>query len=313
MKIIKPKKLLKKDVIGIISPASSPIETESIERSVRYLENLGYRVEIGENVGKFKGYLAGSDQERVDDIHFMFKNKSVRAVFCIRGGYGASRLLDKINYKIIKENPKIFVGYSEITALQMAFFQKTGLITFAGPMLAQDFSNSISSFTEENFWKTITSNKKAGRIKYPNDDKLPGITKGGASGRIIGGNLAVFASLIGTNYFPALKGKILLLEDVGELPYKIDRILNQFRLLKVFKSVEGLILGRFVDCYEHDPSKRTLTLGEVMDDYLHPLNIPIIYTFPHGHIEDKLTVPLGIKVKMNATKGFVEYLEAPVK
>jgi muramoyltetrapeptide carboxypeptidase len=313
MKIIKPKKLEKRDVIGIVSPASTPNETDSIENGINYLEKIGYRVEIGKNVGKTNGYLAGSDQERLDDLHSMFKNKNVKAIFCVRGGYGSSRLLDKINYKLIRENPKIFVGYSEITALQMAFLQKVGLVTFAGPMLAPDFSNNVSSYTEENFWKIISSSKKMGRLKYPKDDKLPGITKGGTAGRIVGGNLAVLAGLIGTDYFPSLKDKILLLEDVGELPYKVDRILNQLRLLKTFRKIKGLILGRFVDCYEHDPSKRTLTLGEVMDDYLHKLNIPVIYTFPHGHIEDKLTVPFGIRIKMNATKGFIEYSESAVK
>lgn len=313
MRIIKPKKLLKNDVIGIISPASTPNEVESIKSGIDYLEKLGYRIELGKNVGKSKGYLAGSDEERVNDLHSMFKNKNVKAIFCVRGGYGASRLLDKINYKLIRDNPKIFVGYSEITALQMAFFQKTGLVTFAGPMLTTDFSNNISSYTEDNFWKLISSNKKLGRLKYPNDDKLPGITKGGASGRIVGGNLAVLAGLIGTDYFPSLKGNVLFLEEVGELPYKVDRVLNQLRLLKVFRKIEGLILGRFVDCYEHDPSRRTLTLGEVMDDYLRKLKVPIIYTFPHGHIEDKISIPMGIRVKMNATKGFIEYSEPAVK
>ncbi|MBT8387607.1 MAG: LD-carboxypeptidase [Ignavibacteria bacterium] len=313
MKIIKPKKLVKQDVIGIISPASAPNELDSIKSGINYLEKLGYRVEIGKNVGKINGYLAGSDHERLDDLHSMFKNKNVKAIFCVRGGYGASRLLDKINYKLIRENPKIFVGYSEITALQMAFLQKANLVTYAGPMLASDFSNKVSAYTEENFWKLISSTKKMGRLKYPNDDKLPGITKGGTAGRLVGGNLAVLAGLIGTEYFPSLKDKILLLEDVGELPYKVDRILNQLRLLKTFRKINGLILGRFVDCYEHDPSKRTLTLGEVMDDYLHNLDIPVIYTFPHGHIEDKLTIPFGIRTKMNATKGFIEYSEPAVR
>jgi muramoyltetrapeptide carboxypeptidase len=125
--------------------------------------------------------------------------------------------------------------------------------------------------------------------------------------------LAVFAALFGTDYFPDIKNKILLLEDIGEVPYKVDRLMNQLRLAKVFKRINGLILGRFVDCFEHDPSKQTLTLGEVMDSYLHNLTIPIIYTFPHGHIDDTVTIPLGINVKINATKGFVELLESGVK
>ncbi len=313
MLLQKPKKLNKKDVIGIISPASSPDELARIETGVKYLERLGYRVKIGANVGKYHGYLAGTDQERVDDIHSMFKDKSVKAIFTLRGGYGAFRLLDKIDYRIIKNNPKIFVGYSEITSLQMAFFQKAGLITFAGPMVAVDFHDEVSPYTSEIFWDTITSNKKLSKIKYPGDQKMPHLQKGSASGRLIGGNLAVFAALLGTEYFPNLTGKILMIEDIGELPYRVDRMLNQLKLSGTFKKVKGIILGRFVDCNEHDPEKKTLTLGEVISDYIGTLKIPSIYTFPHGHIKDFVTIPFGLKVNLNATKGTVEFAEGAVK
>ena len=313
MKIIKPAKLKTGDVIGIIAPASAPIDPTKLENGIRYIERNGYRVELGKNVNKIEGYLAGTDQERADDLNSMFKNKNVKAIFCLRGGYGASRILDKINYKLIRTNPKILVGYSEITALQMAIMQKAGLVTFAGPMVATDFGNGITSYTEEFFWRIISSNKKIGRLKYPDNEKLVPITRGGSSGRIIGGNLSVLSALIGTEYFPELKSRILILEEVNELPYKVDRLLNQLRLLKVFKQIKGIILGRFVDCYEDDTSKRTLTLGEVMEHYMNDLNIPVLYTFPYGHIKDKVTVPFGINVKMNAAKGFVEYVENAVK
>lgn len=313
MTILKPKRLNKKDVIGIISPASSPDEFLKVEKGVKYLESLGYRVKIGNNVGKNHGYLAGLDEERLKDLTTMFKDKEVKAIFSLRGGYGAFRLLDKINYNLIRNNPKIFVGYSEITSLQMAIFQKTGLITFAGPMVAVDFHNEISSYTEEHFWETITSNKKLGKLKFPENQKLPFIQKGIASGRIIGGNLAVFAALLGTPYFPNLTGKILMLEDIGELPYRIDRILNQLKLAGVFKKVKGIVLGRFVDCNELDPQKKSLTLGEVMQDYIGAVKIPSIYTFPHGHIKDFVTIPFGLKINLNATKGTVEFAEAAVK
>ncbi len=313
MRIIKPAKLKTGDVIGIIAPASAPVDPTKLENGIRYIEKNGFRVELGKNISKIDGYLAGTDQERADDLNLMFKTKNVKAIFCLRGGYGASRILDKINYKLIRSNPKILVGYSEITALQLAILQKSGLVTFAGPMVATDFGNEITSYTEDFFWRIVSSNKKIGRLKYPDDDKLVSITKGGASGRIIGGNLSVFAALIGTDYFPDLKGRILMIEEIDELPYKVDRLLNQLRLLKVFKQIKGIILGRFVDCIEHDTSKRTLTLGEVMEDYMKDLKIPVLYTFPHGHIKDKVTVPFGINIKMNASKGFVEYLESAVK
>jgi muramoyltetrapeptide carboxypeptidase len=313
MSIQKPKRLSKKDVIGIISPASSPDEFTRVERGVKYLENLGYRVKVGANVGKNHGYLAGTDQERIDDIHSMFKDKNVKAIFTLRGGYGAFRLLDKIDYRLIKNNPKIFVGYSEITALQMAFLEKAELITFAGPMVAVDFYDEVSEYTSELFWQTITSNKKIGKLKYPENQKLPFLQKGSATGRIVGGNLAVFAHLLGTSYFPNLTGKILMIEDIGELPYRVDRMLNQLRLAGVFKKVKGIILGRFVDCHEHDPNKKTLTLGEVIADYITPVKVPSIYTFPHGHIKDLVTIPFGLKVTLDATKGTVEFVEGAVR
>ena len=313
MRVIKPSRLKRGDVIGLVSPASTPNDMQKLDNGIRYLEKNGYRVKLGENVGKSNGYLAGSDQERANDINTMFKDKSVKAIFCIRGGYGASRILDKLDYKIIKNNPKIFVGYSDITALQIAFLQKTGLITFAGPMVATDFSSEISHYTEEYFWEIITSKKKLGRIEQSDKSKMPGISKGNAYGRIIGGNISVLSALIGTEYFPDLKNRILIFEDIDEPPYKIDRILNQFRLLKVFKLLNGIVLGRFVDCFEHDTSKKTLTLGEVMEFYLKDLNIPVLYSFPHGHIKDMITVPYGINIKMNATKGFVEFTESAVK
>ncbi len=312
MRIIKPKRLSKGDLIGIISPASSPSDLTRIESGARYLEKLGYRVEVAKNVGKYHGYLAGTDEERLDDLHYMFKKKEVKAIFCLRGGYGTPRLLEKINYNVIKDNPKIFVGYSDITALQMAFLQKTGLVTFGGPMVAVDFYNEVSPFTEEHFWSMLTSNKKIGKIHQPNDEKVFQLTKGMAEGRLVGGNLALVASLVGTPYLPPMKDKILILEEVGEQPYRIDRMLNQLRLSKIFNQVNGIILGTFSDCNEADPSTRTLTLGEVISDYFEELKIPIVYNFKHGHIKHTITVPFGTKVKVNASRNNVEFTEGAV-
>ncbi len=312
MKIVKPKKLAKGDLIGIISPASSPDELSKIESGVKYLENIGYRVEVGKNVGKYLGYLAGNDEERLEDLHYMFGKKEIKAIICVRGGYGSPRILDKINYKLIQNNPKIFVGYSDITALQMAFLNKTGLVTFAGPMLAVDFYDDVSPFTEEMFWALVTSNKKYGKIQPPGDEKIFSLTKGMSKGRIIGGNLALIDSLIGTSYLPPVKDKILLLEEVGELPYRIDRMLNHLRLANVFSQLNGAILGAFTDCNESDPSKRTLTLGEVVADYFDHMKFPVVYNFKHGHIKDSITIPFGVTVKVNSSRSNVEIMEGAV-
>jgi len=312
MSIIKPKRLNHGDTIGIISPASSPDDLSKINRGVEYLEKIGYRVEIGKNVGNQEGYLAGSDLQRLSDLHEMFRNKNIKAIFSIRGGYGSGRLLDKIDYHLIRNNPKIFVGYSDITALQLAFFSQTGLVTFGGPMVAVDFHDEISPFTEEVFWRTITSNKKIGRIQNPRNEKFYLLNKGRGQGRLLGGNLSILTSLIGTEYLPKFKDSILILEDVNEAPYRIDRMLNQLRLAKILKKVKGIILGHFIDCYETDPAKQTFSLNEVIIEYFQNSELPVLYNVKHGHIKENITIPFGLKCSLNATRGFIEILENAV-
>jgi muramoyltetrapeptide carboxypeptidase len=312
MKAIKPKRLQKGDLIGIISPASSVDDLAKLEDGVNYLEKLGYCVEVGKSVGKVNGYLAGTDKERLDDLHSMFSNKHVKAIFCLRGGYGSARLLDKIDYKLIRNHPKIFSGYSDISALHLAMFYKSGLITFAGPMVGVDFHQEISSFTEEMFWRILTSSKKFGRINNPGDENILCLNSGSTNGRIVGGNLSVISGLIGTEYFPDLKDKILLLEEMGELPYRIDRMFNQMRLSKMFRDIKGVVLGAFRECREPDPNKKTLTLGEIITDYLSPLKKPVIYNLKHGHLKDNITLPIGAMVRLNASKKFIEIAETVV-
>lgn len=312
MAIIKPKRLKSGDLIGLISPASSPHDLTRINKSVEYLEKIGYKVEVGKNVGSVNGYLAGSDEQRLEDLHYMFKNKNVKAIFTLRGGYGSARLLDKIDYTLIKNNPKIFVGYSDINALQMAFYTKCGLITFAGPMAAVDFYDEISPFTEELFWRIVTSDKKIGRIENPNKEKIFVLKKGRAEGRLLGGNLSILTSLMGTDYLPKLKDSILYFEEINEPPYRIDRMFNHLRLSKMLKGIRGIILGRFVECYETDTEKATLTLNEVVLDYFNSVKMPVVYNFKHGHIKDNITLPYGIKCVLNASRGFFEIPESAV-
>ena len=312
MKLLKPKKLAKGDLIGIISPASNPDDLSKIDKGVQYLEKLGYNVEVGKNVGQKRGYLAGDDKQRLDDLHSMFKNKHVKAIINVRGGYGSGRLLDKINFNLIRKNPKIFVGYSDITALQMAMLKKAGLVTFAGPMLAVDFHGKINSYTEENFWKLLTSTKKIGKLKNPEKESFYVLNKGRGEGKLVGGNLALITSLLGTDYQPNFKNTILMVEEIGEVPYRIDRMFNQLKLAKVFNQVNGIILGRFVDCYETDTDTETLTLNEIIEDYLADLKMPILYNFKHGHVKQNMTVPFGVNCKLNSSRKFVEITESAV-
>lgn len=312
MKTIKPQAIKKGDLIGIISPASTPDNLEKINEGVKYLEKLGYKVIVGKNVGKYRGYLAGNDDERLSDLHLMFANKNVKAIFCVRGGYGTIRLLEKIDYKLIKRNPKIFVGYSDITALQLAIFRKTGLITFSGPMVAVDFTGEVNHYTEEIFWRMITSTKKFGKLTNPENEKISCLTKGKASGLLIGGNLSLLASLIGTPYLPDLKNSILFLEDIDEKPYRIDRYFAQMKLSKIFENISGIILCNFTDCEETDLTKKSLSLNDVIGDYFEKLNKPVLYNLIYGHINPKNSIPIGVKASIDCSKGSIEILESCV-
>jgi muramoyltetrapeptide carboxypeptidase len=310
MNIIKPEKLKQGDVIGIISPSSPVSDRGKLDAGVSYFEKMGYRVKIGKNVMKERGYLAGTDEERVEDIHNMFLNDDVKLIICLRGGYGASRLLDKIDYGIIKNNPKIFCGYSDITVLQNAFFHKTGLVTFAGPMAGVDFYKDISEFTAENFWKSVTSSEPI-KVNYPGKERLSSYKGGIAEGRLIGGNLSLFSTLIGTEYLPEPEGKILFLEEVGEVPYRIDRMLNQLRLSGFLGKIKGVILGSLTDCMESDPQRKSLKLEDVMEDYfIKNFLAPVLYNLKHGHINDNLTIPIGVNVRINGTNCSIDFLES---
>ena len=312
MDIVKPRKLDKGDLIGLITPASLPSDLSRINKGVSYLENMGYHVEVGKNVGAQRGYLAGNDEQRLQDLHDMFANDDVKAIFCVRGGYGSGRLLDKIDYELIKKNPKIFVGYSDITALQTAFFNKTGLVTFAGPMVAVDFHDEVDPFAEEIFWATITSKNKIGKLRNPDDENFYILSHGRSEGEIIGGNLSLICSLLGTDYEPQFENKILIIEEIGELPFRVDRMFNQLRLAGVFNKVAGVILGRFVDCYETDDKKSSLSLNEVIADYFTNLQIPVFYNIKHGHIRQNITIPYGLNVKLNTSRKFIEFTESAV-
>lgn len=312
MKTIKPPHLKKGDLIGLISPASTPDNLERINEGVRYLESLGYRVVIGKNVGKVRGYLAGTDEERLSDLHEMFSNKNVKAIFCVRGGYGTIRFLDRVDYSLIKKNPKIFVGYSDITALQLAIFKKTGLITFSGPMAAVDFAGEVNQFTAETFWRMVTSTKPFGNMKNPENEKISCFNHGHAKGILLGGNLSLVCSLLGTPFLPEFNKSILFLEDVDEKPYRIDRYFAQMKLAKIFDKVSGIVLCNFTNCVETDTTKKSLTLNEVVYDYFSKIRKPTLYNLIYGHINPKNTIPIGVNAAIDCNKGSVEILESCV-
>jgi muramoyltetrapeptide carboxypeptidase len=313
MNIIKPKALKSGDTIGLICPASGPDDLTRIEKSAAYLAKSGYNVLIGKNAFKSSGYLAGTDKERKDDVVSMFTNTDIKAIICIRGGYGSGRLLDMLPYNIIRENPKIIVGFSDITSLQTAFLSQSGIISIAGPMAAVDFYNNPDAYTEEIFRKLVTEPKAFGIIPLPAGHDVRIIKKGIGEGILFGGNLATLTSLVGTPYFPKPDNKILLIEDVDEKPHRIDRMLNQLKLAGVLGKLKGVIAGQFTDCEESDSRKNTFKVEEVLEHYLGNLKVPVITNFPHGHTKHIASLPVGGKVRVNGNKGTVEILESAVK
>jgi len=311
MRIVKPRALQRGDVIGICAPASPPDSEEQLHRGISYLEKLGYRVEMGNNVHRRRGYLAGTDEQRAADVNALFAKKSVKAIFTVRGGYGAHRILPFLNYNLIKHNPKILVGYSDITALQMAIFRKSGLITFSGPMVASEMAGGLRGTAEEEFWQCLTSTLPPGPLQCKTDPHFATGRRKTSEGRLIGGNLSLVASLSGTPYFPEPKGSILLLEEIDERPYRIDRTLQQLRHAGVLEKVKGVVFGKFIGCTA-EAGKSSLTLHQVIGDTFKEMSYPLLSGLRYGHLTNSFTIPIGIRVRLHAASKKLEFLEAGV-
>ncbi|MFQ5601652.1 MAG: LD-carboxypeptidase [bacterium] len=304
-----PQKLHAGDVIGIISPGS-PMLKERLKKGIAYLENQGYEVRVGEHVHDEYGYLAGTDTARAEDINRMFADEEVRAIFCSRGGYGTPRLLNLVDYEIIENNPKIFVGYSDITALQLAFFARTRLVTFSGPMAAVEMAKGMDAFTEKHFWRMLTEIRNGARLTEPSE-AWKCLKPGQAKGPLLGGCLSLICALLGTPYFPDFQDAILFIEDIGEQPYQIDRHLHHLKMAGVLNRLRGMVVGQFEDCAP-DPDSPSLTIEQVLDDVTRDLNFPVLSGLPYGHIDVKYTLPLGVQVALDADRGELQIIESPV-
>lgn len=299
--MIRPKHLKKGDKIGLIG-SSSPTPKDRIEPSIRAMEALGLEVILGESCLKNHGYLSGTDEIRANDINKMFEDKSIKGIFAMRGGYGAPRILDKLDYDMIKKNPKVFAGYSDITALHNVFNQKCELITFHTPMPSTEIYKGVDEYTLDYFKKNIFSDIPLGVIKNPDGQDLKTLVTGEAEGILVGGNLSLVASSLGTPYEIDTRGKILFLEEIEEYPYKIDRMLVQLKLAGKFKEAAGIILGAWTNC-EAKEGDNSLTLMEVFEEIIIPENKTTIYNLACGHCMPTISLPLGTKIKINGYKS----------
>ncbi|HBY62856.1 MAG TPA: LD-carboxypeptidase [Solibacterales bacterium] len=307
------------DTVGLITPSTYVSDPDRLMLAERTVAHFGFKLKMGRNVRKRTGYLGGSVEERVADLHEMFGDPNVDGIFAIRGGYGAPQLLDSIDYDLIRRNPKVFLGYSDITALHLAIHQKTGLVTFHGPVTLSEFSE----YTQEHLRRALTRTEPLGRLTNPPDRNplrpnhlLRTIRPGQARGPLTGGNLTLVTALMGTPYEIDTRGKILFLEDVGEEPYAIDRMLTQLRLAKKLEQAAGIVFGECSDCAprEFRPGfQSTFSLGEVLDNILGGLKIPVVTGMTIGHTSDQLTLPLGVMASLDADKGALTVEEAAVR
>jgi muramoyltetrapeptide carboxypeptidase len=309
MQIVKPPVLQKGDTVGIVSPSTQVTDPDKLALAEKTVEYFGLKPKWAKGVRAHRAQGVATVAERVGDLHDVFADNEVKAVFCIRGGYGADQLLADIDYGVIRSNPKIFIGYSDITALHLAIHKMTGLVTFHGPVLLSEFTPyTLDCYRRALFDKaplgTLTNPPSANALRP--DHALRTIHEGTARGRLIGGNLSLICALMGTPYEIETKDRIFFTEDVGEEPYRIDRMLSQLRLAHKLQETAGIIFGECHDCGPSDykPSFAwNMTFGEVMDDRFQGIDKPILSGLTIGHTADQLTLPIGIEALLDASKG----------
>jgi muramoyltetrapeptide carboxypeptidase len=306
---IKPARLQKGDTIGLISPASRLHQKKRYDEIINQIKKLGYEVKVGPNAPNRYGYLAGTDKERAADLNAMFADDSVDAIMPFRGGWGCNRILDLIDYQTIRQNPKILVGFSDITSLLLAIYSKTGLVGFHGPV----GKSTWTDYTTRHF-RDMLHGQQPNTLEIPQDDLckdcsgLSVITPGKATGKLLGGNLSVLTAMMGSNYLPDWSNSILFIEEVGEDIYRIDRMLTQLALNGVLDQISGFVFGQCVSCTRS--SSYSLSLQQVFDDHITPLGIPAFSGAMFGHLDNMLTLPVGVKAEIDAERGTIAVSES---
>jgi muramoyltetrapeptide carboxypeptidase len=307
-----PVPLARGDTIGLVSPSSATDDSFNLQLAREAMEALGFKVKVGAHYDARRGHLAGTDAERAGDLNAMFADKGVKAIVCTRGGSGAARLLPLLDYDSIRRNPKVLLGYSDITALHSAIHAKTGLVTFHG----QIGSGSWNRFNVDQFQRVLLERElveyrnkiELGDELVPRQNRTITLRGGKARGELVGGNLTVLTALAGSSYLPEFGGKILFLEDVGEAPYRVDRMFSTLKLMGALDKLAGVIFGECTDCKPGD-GYGSLTLQQILDDYILPLGIPAYRGAMIGHIREQFIVPVGGRVELDADAGTFHLLE----
>jgi muramoyltetrapeptide carboxypeptidase len=317
LKLIKPKSLQPGDTVAIITQSTFVTDPDLIEKVTRTIKYFELKPRLGKNVRKKWGYAGGTIPERLEDLHWAFRDPEIKGVFCIRGGYAAGHLLPDVDYDLIRRNPKVFIGYSDITALHLAIHKNAGLVTFHGPVTTSAFT----PFTQECYKRALFDTKPLGALTNPKETNLlrPAhnlrtVRGGKARGPLMGGNLSLIAATMGTPYEIDTRGKILFLEDVEEQPYQIDRMLTNLRLAGKLQAAAGIIWGECEGCRpkEFRPSfpDGNFALGEVVDNIFGGLKVPVLSGLTIGHTNDQLTLPYGVTATLDADAGTVTVEES---
>jgi muramoyltetrapeptide carboxypeptidase len=315
--LIKPERLRSGDVVGIVAPASPANASDDLDRHTAALTKLGFQPKLAPNVRQRLGYLAGDDQARAADLMAMFTDDRVKAILCARGGYGSARLLPLLDYRVIRRHPKIFIGFSDITSLHCALLTRSRLVTFHGPTLNTSLTEGDpSAFAVQSLLKTVMQPSAPGGICDDNTRKAVSILqKGTITGPLIGGNLSVLMTTIGTPYQPRFKDAILFFEDVNEEPYRFDRQLTQLLNAGLLQQVAGVAVGTNPGCTDPAAAKSTeylQSLEDVLRDRLLPLGVPVVIGLPFGHIRDNATLPVGLQATLDAENGNLIITEGAV-
>ena len=283
---MKPGALGKGDRIGIIAPGG-PVTRDELDAGMRFLESRGHSIVSGSHLYDSRGYLAGDDEDRLEDLHGMFRNPEVKAILCARGGYGTLRLLDKIDYPLIRRNPKIVAGYSDITALLLALHKMSGLVTFHGPLV-----KDLAANDNRNMASLLDLMGSPDPLEWDLQGALC-LRPGRAVGPLLGGNLTLLCHLVGTPYMPSFKGAILVIEDRGESLYRIDRMLTHLHLSGLLQDLAGLVAGQFEDCGDAS------AISDLLEDATSRPGIPVVAGLPLGHGRTNLPLPLGLKASLD--------------
>jgi muramoyltetrapeptide carboxypeptidase len=304
--MIKPEALRPGGTIGVVATAGS-VDLAALGQGVERLKAMGFRVQLGQSAERRWRYLAGSDRDRAEDLNRMFLDSHITAIVCARGGYGTIRILPYLDEDAIRRNPKILVGSSDVTVLLNHLHRRLGLVTFHGPMLAPNFGKQPSELTDAWFRRILVEGQGSGPVAV---EGVKGIREGRARGPLVGGCLTLVCSSLGTPYEIETDGAILLLEDINEPPYRIDRMLTQLKFAAKFKNVRGVIFGKMPGC--QTPPRSSYSLEDVIRDALPNHPFPILYGFPAGHGGEQVTLPLGVPVGIDGDAGVVTLSEPGV-